>query len=75
MPDQSLMLFRNVHEVMKADRLLRGKGISCRVVPVPEQISSECGMCLVIDPENSELCCALLKDHDISYDVFNRESL
>lgn len=68
------MLFRNVHEVMKADRLLREKGMSCSVVPVPEHISSECGMCLVIDPENSELCGRVLRNHDISYDIFNQQS-
>lgn len=67
------MLFRNVHEVMKADRLFREKGISARVVPVPEHISSECGMCLIIDPEKYELCGRLLDNHNISYDVFNQE--
>ncbi|MFO8002326.1 MAG: DUF3343 domain-containing protein [Marinilabilia sp.] len=71
MSDRPLMLFRNVHLVMKADRLFRDENIFCRVVPVPEVISSECGMCLVIDRENVDLCCRLLEEYQIPFEMHN----
>ena len=73
MAEQILMLFPNVHEVMKADRLCRQQGISCRVIPVPEQISSECGMCLVVSAENMEICRKKLNENHISFEYHNQQ--
>jgi hypothetical protein len=44
-----LVLFPSVHVLMHAERLLRGAGIPFEVLPTPQEISRECGMCLGID--------------------------
>ena len=49
-----IALFKNVREVMKADALCRQEGIHVAVMPVPERVSSECGMCLRIDPQERD---------------------
>lgn len=51
-----LFIFPNVHAVMKADRLCQSHGIKTRVIPVPEHLSSECGMCLLVGNKYIEVC-------------------
>ncbi len=50
MTDPSLMelrlIFHSIHNVMLAEELLLKAGISIDMMPVPREISSDCGMCL-----------------------------
>jgi hypothetical protein len=76
MQKSPILLFANVHMVMKADRLLHNHDIFCRVMPVPENISTECGMCLIVEYETLDLCRILLEKQSISFEIFdNRSSL
>lgn len=43
-----IAVFENARAVIRAERLAREAGIKTTVSPVPETISSECGMCLKI---------------------------
>jgi hypothetical protein len=70
-----ILLFTNVHKVMQADTLCRQHGISCRVLPVPEDISSECGMCLEVEAENTEKCTVVLNENNIQFKIYNQEAL
>lgn len=40
------LLFRSIHEVLKAEKLLKKSAAIFELVPVPRQISSECGVCI-----------------------------
>lgn len=60
-----IALFKNVREVMKADALCREQGIRAAVMPVPESVSSECGMCLRIDPEERKRLAELCRTNNI----------
>jgi hypothetical protein len=44
-----LLVCQSIHHVMKAEQLLRDAGIVPDMIPVPREISSDCGMCLAID--------------------------
>jgi hypothetical protein len=44
--NKALLLFRSTHDVIKAERLCRERGIAVQVIPVPRELSSECGMAL-----------------------------
>jgi hypothetical protein len=70
--EEPLLLFPNVHRVMKADRICKVKGIATRVVPVPEYISSECGMCLVVSDSDLKTCTKILKDEEIRFELYKR---
>jgi hypothetical protein len=37
-------IFHSIHDVMKAEKLLKSARIEREVVPVPREISSDCGM-------------------------------
>lgn len=40
------ILFRSIHDVLRAEKYLKKLGAVFEVVPVPRQISSECGVCI-----------------------------
>ena len=42
------LLFKNVHQVMMAEDLLNSANIECDLVPVPREISSECGLAMIL---------------------------
>lgn len=48
-----IVLFRNAREVIRADAAAREAGLNCRVRPVPEEYSAECGMCLFVADAHS----------------------
>lgn len=40
------LIFHSIHNVMLAEELLLKMGIPIDMIPVPREISSDCGMCL-----------------------------
>jgi len=46
---KKLFTFVNIHALIKAERLLKEKGLSVELIPTPKTISSECGMSLLVD--------------------------
>ncbi|MGQ1891155.1 DUF3343 domain-containing protein [Thermophagus sp. OGC60D27] len=68
-----LFLFPNVHKVMKAEKICQAKGIKSRVIPVPEHISSECGMCVLVDAKDVEKCSALFVENNIPFEMHDEE--
>ena len=50
------LLFNSIHYVMKAEELLKNAGIIIDLVPVPREISSDCGMCITFpEPDLREV--------------------
>ena len=45
---RQFLLLSNTRAVIKAENHLKTLDISCKVMPVPRALSSECGMCLEI---------------------------
>ena len=46
---KTLLIFQNIHTVIKVEKIIEGKGIFYQIKPVPTSISSECGMCIEIN--------------------------
>lgn len=46
---RSFLLLPSMRLAIKAEAFCKANNITCEVVPVPRQISSECGMCLEVD--------------------------
>jgi hypothetical protein len=44
-----IVIFPSTYAAIKAERLCLESGIPCRVIPVPRDISSDCGVALEID--------------------------
>ncbi len=45
----AVILAYSTSRALRAEKLLLGAGISCKLIPVPRHLSSDCGVCLRID--------------------------
>ena len=39
-------LFHSIHDVLRAEKDLKGRGVAFELVPVPRVLSSDCGVCI-----------------------------
>lgn len=60
---RTILTFENVRQVIKADQLFKQHGIVARIIPVPEHISSECGMCIEATTDQAEKMVAVMDAH------------
>jgi len=45
----AVFLFPSVGHALKAEKILKAAGITHKVIPVPREISSDCGVCLRVE--------------------------
>ena len=45
-PSYYVMLFAAVSHVLKAEKILKEEKLPHKLIPIPKQISSDCGICL-----------------------------
>jgi hypothetical protein len=65
------ILFRTIHEVLKVEKLLKNHGLDTEVVPVPRNLSSDCGVCIKSKASVEELIPLLGDMVDIKCFVFD----
>jgi hypothetical protein len=41
-----VVLFESVSHALRAEKIIKAENIPCKLIPVPRQISSDCGVCL-----------------------------
>ena len=61
-PPCVVFLFASVSHTLKAEKILKERGIAHKLIPVPREIGSDCGVCLRVAVENQELTAETLKD-------------
>ena len=61
-----VLLFPSVHQVMKAEKFLKGRGFSIDIIPVPREISSDCGVAIELPWEDREGALSVLEGSSIS---------
>ncbi len=44
-----ILLFRSIHDVLRAEKILKSRQIGHELVPIPRNLSTDCGMCVRID--------------------------
>ena len=59
---QGVILFPSIHFVLQAEKMTKGKGFSIDLIPVPRQLSSDCGICMLIEWEQKEILYTLLEE-------------
>jgi hypothetical protein len=55
-----LILFQSVHHVLRAEKLLAERGCPCKMIPIPRNVSSDCGVCLRVPSDRAESAGAIL---------------
>ncbi|MRR15970.1 MAG: DUF3343 domain-containing protein [Deltaproteobacteria bacterium] len=57
-----VILFKSVSYALKAEKILKAEKLPHKLIPVPKQISSDCGICLRFEPALKERIEAALAD-------------
>ena len=47
-------IFHSIHRVLKAEKILKQAGVDFLLIPVPRQLTSDCGLALRFSPETKE---------------------
>jgi len=47
-----ICLFPSIHFVLKAEKALKARGLKPKLIPVPKEISSDCGMAIELARED-----------------------
>jgi electron transfer flavoprotein alpha/beta subunit len=63
---QCLFLFESVHQVMRAEKLLKEKGMEVDLLPVPREVSSDCGVAIEMALVLKEEAMRLFEENKIS---------
>ncbi|OPY77318.1 MAG: hypothetical protein A4E64_01172 [Syntrophorhabdus sp. PtaU1.Bin058] len=45
------LIFFTIHDVLKAEKVLKTHNVDIELVPVPRNLSSDCGMCIKLKNE------------------------
>jgi hypothetical protein len=60
---------------MKAEKLLKGEGIKIDLIPVPREISSDCGVAIELSAESEEKALHILRENRMSLvECYTRDS-
>ncbi len=43
-----ILIFRDTHQVLSAEKRLKGGGVPLRLIPVPRRLTSDCGLAIRI---------------------------
>jgi len=50
----TVLLVYSTSHAIRAERVLRQAGISCKLIPVPRHLSSDCGVCVRVSRADTE---------------------
>jgi hypothetical protein len=69
-----ILIFQSTHHVLKAEKILLGKGLKFDIIPTPKEISSDCGMSIRIKPAVSDTSTikSLLKKSRIEFKIYEK---
>jgi hypothetical protein len=57
-----ILVFRGTHQVLAAEKRLKRAGVPMRLVPVPRELTSDCGVAIRIPLEERERAREILSD-------------
>jgi hypothetical protein len=63
--EYAVILVNSTNHAIRAESLLEREGISCKLIPVPRQLSSDCGVCLRILRSDQNKARKILKTADL----------
>ena len=61
-----ILIFENTNMAMKAERCLLAKKLNVTALPLPNEISAGCGICLRIGPEDIEVALKALSESGVT---------
>jgi hypothetical protein len=62
-----IFLFESVHRVMRAEKVLKGRGIAVDLIPVPREVNSDCGVAVEVDTGSGVETLKIFGENKISF--------
>lgn len=59
-------IFHSIHRVLKAEKLLKQAGVGFLLIPVPRQLTSDCGLALRFSQDQRDILLATLAESGLS---------
>jgi hypothetical protein len=69
-----LAVFNSAHRVMKAENILKARGLSILLIPAPRQLMTDCGLALRISPDIRDEVIRILTEEQLLPAFINRFS-
>ena len=67
-------IFHSIHKVMKAEKLLKEASLDMLLIPVPRQLTSDCGLAIRFAPESRDKVETLLYAAGLEFqELYRRE--
>jgi hypothetical protein len=63
--DKVVIIIYTVSQAIKIEKILRKIGITCKLIPVPRFLSSDCGVCVSIRKSDEGKVRQILQDSNI----------
>ena len=70
MAENVIIRFQSAHQALKAEKALKSCSLRCRMIPIPRNLSPDCGIALQIACELKEQAEAALLDKCIQFEGF-----
>lgn len=61
-PRYAVFLFPSVGHALKAEKILKAAGMAHKLIPVPRQISTDCGVCLRVEADMQDAVAEALQE-------------
>ena len=65
MVEYSVALFDSTSHVLRSEKLLGLAGVRVKMIPTPRQLSSDCGMAIRFDREESDRVVAIQSENSV----------
>ena len=62
---ESVILLHWTSHAIRAEKLIKKGGISCKLIPVPRHLSSDCGVCIRLEQSNCKKALGILEEANI----------
>lgn len=69
MRPSQVLTFDSTHAVLAAEKALRAAGMEYQIIPMPRQMSSDCGMAIRVPRVDGRACRDLLRSRAIRVDL------
>ena len=67
---KTIITFQSTHQVLKTEKLLQKEGVDFDIIPVPKEISSDCGMAIRVEMESIKKIEGILEKNTIVYKTY-----
>lgn len=66
--DYAVLLLPSVSHALLSEKVVKAEGISCKLIPTPREISSDCGMVLRFQEEDRNRLKNVMKENNIDFE-------